>query len=99
VKLPWRRPGDRHIFNQYVIRTPKRDDLRKYLGDQGVQTEIYYPLSLHMQECFKDLGYKTGDFPESEKAAADSLALPIYPELTASQQEQVVSTIRDFFNR
>jgi dTDP-4-amino-4,6-dideoxygalactose transaminase len=99
VRIPWRRKGDRHIFNQYVIRTPKRDELRKYLGDQGVQTEIYYPLSLHMQECFKDLGYKPGDFPESEKAAADTVALPIYPELPPAHQERVVSVIRDFLNR
>lgn len=99
ITLPWRRSGDRHIFNQYVIRAPKRDELRKFLADNGVSTEIYYPLSLHMQECFAYLGHKEGDFPESEKAAAGSLALPIYPELTTSQQERVVSTICDFVER
>lgn len=99
IRLPWHRTGDRHIFNQYVIRAPKRDELRAFLAEKGIQTEIYYPLSLHQQECFKNLGYKTGDFPESEKAAADSLALPIYPELTPAQQERVALTIRDFFNR
>jgi dTDP-4-amino-4,6-dideoxygalactose transaminase len=99
VALPWRRSGDRHIFNQYVIRTAKRDELREYLSKREIQTEIYYPLSLHMQECFKDLGYKVGDFPESERAAAETLALPIYPELPPEHQERVVGTIREFFSR
>lgn len=98
IQIPWRRKGDRHIFNQYVIRTPKRDELRKFLGDQGIQSEVYYPLSLHEQECFRSLGYKKGDFPESEKAAAGSLALPIYPELTENQQGQVVETVSAFFS-
>ncbi|MFH1262550.1 MAG: DegT/DnrJ/EryC1/StrS family aminotransferase [Pseudomonadota bacterium] len=99
VTLPWRRKGDRHIFNQYVIRGPKRDELKKHLTEKGVGTEIYYPLPLHLQECFRDLGHKTGDFPESEKAANDSMAVPIYPELTPAQQEQVVGVIREFYLR
>jgi dTDP-4-amino-4,6-dideoxygalactose transaminase len=99
VTLPWRRPGDRHIFNQYVIRVPRRDDLKKYLGEKGVQTEIYYPLPMHLQECFASLGYKKGSFPEAEKAAEDSIAIPIYPELTSAQQERVVGVISEFYKR
>jgi len=85
------------IYNQYVIRTGDRDRLRSFLKDKGVGTEIYYPLPLHMQKCYEHLGYRQGDFPEAEKAAADSLAIPIYPELTQEQQRYVVSQIRAFF--
>lgn len=88
-------PG--HIYNQYVIRARRRDDLRAYLTEQGIGTEIYYPLALHQQDCFADLGYREGDFPESEKAAAESLALPIYPELESRQLEYVVGRISDFY--
>jgi dTDP-4-amino-4,6-dideoxygalactose transaminase len=97
VITPWRRPGDRHIFNQYVLRVRNRDALRKRMTEQGVATEIYYPLSLHMQECFAYLGHGKGDFPESEKAAADSIAVPIYPELAEAQQARVVEVIREFY--
>ena len=86
-----------HIYNQYVIRAKKRDELRAYLGEHGVDTEIYYPLPLHLQSCFADLGYKAGDFPESEKAAAETLALPIYPELEPGQQEYVVASVNSFY--
>ena len=86
-----------HIYNQYVIRAKRRDELRAYLGGQGVGTEIYYPLPLHLQSCFADLGYKAGDFPESEKAAAETLALPIYPELEPGQQEYVVASVNSFY--
>ena len=86
-----------HIYNQYVIRAKRRDELRAYLGEHGVGTEIYYPLPLHLQTCFAELDYKAGDFPESEKAAAETLALPIYPELEPAQQEYVVARVNCFY--
>jgi len=89
-----------HIYNQYTIRTTDpghRDTLRAFLGESGIGTEIYYPLPLHLQECFRDLGYKKGDFPISEEAAASVLSLPIYPELTEEQQDYIVQKIVEFF--
>jgi len=86
-----------HTYHQYVIRAKDRDALQQSLKAKGVGTMIYYPLSLHLQECFADLGYKQGDFPVSEKATAEVLALPIYPELSESQQEYVVSSIAEFY--
>ena len=86
-----------HIYNQYVIRAKRRDELRASLKEHGVGTEIYYPLPLHLQSCFTELGYKEGDFPESEKAAAETLAIPIYPELEPAQQEYVVEKIHAFY--
>jgi dTDP-4-amino-4,6-dideoxygalactose transaminase len=86
-----------HIYNQYVIRAKERDELRAYLTEKKIGTEIYYPLALHQQQCFVDLGYKAGDFPESEKAAAETLALPVYPELKPVQQDYVVEKIRSFY--
>ena len=94
------RPGDpTHVFNQYVIRAQDRDALRDYLAARGIGTEIYYPLPLHLQPCFKDLGYKEGDFPVTEKAAREVLALPIFPELTRDQQEYLVEGIHHFYQR
>ncbi len=89
----------RHIYNQFVIRVAKeaRDDLRTYLKDGNIGTEIYYPVPAHVQECFQDLGYKAGDMPESEAAAAETIALPIYPELTDAQLQYVVDQIASFF--
>lgn len=87
-----------HVYNQFVIRTPQRDDLMEFLGRQGVNTEIYYPIPFHQQECFSFLGYASGDFPESERAANESLALPIYPELTEEMQNYVVETMKDFYS-
>jgi dTDP-4-amino-4,6-dideoxygalactose transaminase len=97
VVTPQVSAGGRHIFNQYVIRVQKRDELRAFLTERGIGTEIYYPLSLHQQECFAYLGHKNGDFPQSERAAAETLALPIYPELTTAQLGSVVAAIGEFF--
>ena len=96
MRPPARVPGCRHIFNQYVIRTPQRDALRAYLNANGVGTEIYYPLPLHAQKCFAYLEHAPEDFPQSQKAAAEALALPIYPELKAEQREYVVQQIAAF---
>jgi dTDP-4-amino-4,6-dideoxygalactose transaminase len=81
------------IFNQYVVRSEYRDDLMEYLKGQGIGTEIYYPVPMHLQECFRSLGYKAGDFPESEKASRQAVALPIYPELTREMLEHVASAV------
>jgi dTDP-4-amino-4,6-dideoxygalactose transaminase len=86
-----------HTYHQYVIRTKRRDKLQAHLKAKGVGTSVFYPLSLHQQECFADLGYKRGDFPVSERAAREALALPIYPELTTEQQDYIVEAIREFF--
>jgi dTDP-4-amino-4,6-dideoxygalactose transaminase len=87
-----------HTFHQYVVYVDKRDELQKYLKENGIGTNIYYPLSLHLQECFKDLGYKEGDLPVSEDASKHVLAIPMYPELTMDQQENVVKKISQFYN-
>jgi dTDP-4-amino-4,6-dideoxygalactose transaminase len=94
---PPARGRSRHIYNQYVIRAARRDELRKFLADNDIGTEIYYPVPLHMQECFKYLGHKAADFPESARAAQESLALPIYPELSEAQLQHVVDTIVRFY--
>jgi dTDP-4-amino-4,6-dideoxygalactose transaminase len=87
---------DRHIFNQYVIRAPRRDELRKHLAACGIGTEVYYPIPLHLQECFAGLGYKPGSLPESEEAARATLALPVYPEVTDAQARHVVDSMVSF---
>lgn len=89
---------DRHIFNQYVIRVPDRDELQQALKELGVGTEVYYPVPMHLQPCFAYLGICVGAFPESERAAKETLALPVYPELSNSQAEYVVQCIVDFLS-
>ncbi len=98
---PYRDHGltNHHIYHQYVIRTPERDALRTHLTRNEIGSAIYYPLGLHQQACFAYLGYKPGDLPETERAAAETLALPIYPELTQGAQREVVGVISDFFAR
>jgi dTDP-4-amino-4,6-dideoxygalactose transaminase len=84
------------IYNQYVIRVPDRDKLFTHLKEETIGCEIYYPVPMHVQECFRYLGYKEGDLPESEKAADEVLALPVYPELTAEQKNYIIQTILEF---
>lgn len=97
VVLPWVDERAEHVFHQYVIRAPRRDALRTFLTNEGIGSEIYYPLPLHEQESLAFLGYKRGDFPESERAAVEVLALPIYPELREDEVEAVVDAIRQFY--
>ncbi len=97
IHVPIERENVRHIYNQFVIRVPeKRDELKAFLQENEIGTDIYYPVSLHLQECFAYLGYKEGDFPESERASRETLALPIYSELTHDQIEYVVDKIAEF---
>jgi dTDP-4-amino-4,6-dideoxygalactose transaminase len=98
-RLPLIRDENRHIFHQYVIRVPERDRLRSYLAKEGVGTEVYYPVPLHLQECFAFLNYGRGDLPVSEEASEKVLALPIYPELTEDQQGYVIDRLRNFYEK
>jgi dTDP-4-amino-4,6-dideoxygalactose transaminase len=98
-KLPTVQYQSRHIFHQYVIRVPERDRLRQFLAEEGIGTDIYYPVPLHLQECYSFLKYRRGDLPVSEKASEEVLALPIYPELTEDQQTVVVDRIKAFYNK
>ena len=100
VTVPGEEPRGRHVWNQYVVRIAagQRDALRGHLAAHGVGSEIYYPVPLHVQQCFEHLGWRTGDLPHTEQAAAETLALPIFPELTAAEQRTVVARIAEFFH-
>jgi dTDP-4-amino-4,6-dideoxygalactose transaminase len=101
MQRPVAKPDRRHVFNQYVVRVPPahRDALVQHLKGSGIGVEVYYPLSLHQQECFRSLGYRTGDFPASEEAARTVLALPMFPEITAVQQERVVQACAGYLRQ
>ncbi len=93
-------PQDRsYVFHQYVIRVKKRDELREYLTSNHIGTSIYYPIPLHLQKCFSYLGYKMGDFPTAEELSKETLALPIFPEITVEEQAYVVEKIKEFYNK
>ncbi|HSB03621.1 MAG TPA: DegT/DnrJ/EryC1/StrS family aminotransferase, partial [Thermodesulfobacteriota bacterium] len=97
--IPTTQYENRHIYNQYVIRVPERDRLRHFLHEEGIGTEIYYPVPLHLQECYAFLNHRRGDFTVSEKASQEVLALPIFPELTDNQQAYVVDRIKAFYKK
>jgi dTDP-4-amino-4,6-dideoxygalactose transaminase len=97
VTLPVTQPGNYHVFNQYTIRAQRRDELKNFLKDRGIGTEVYYPIPMHLQDCYRFLGHKKGDFPVSEQAAAEALSLPVFAELTDEQLAYVVGTIKDFY--
>ena len=99
VRFPVVEPGNIHVYNQFTIRTPQRDELSAYLTGKNIGNRIYYPVPLHLQECYETLGYHKGDFPEAEQAAQEVLSLPIYPELTSAQISYVVETIKHFFHQ
>ena len=100
VTVPKVLDGNRHIYHQYVIRVnSRRDELMNYMNENGFGVRVYYPLPLHLQPCFKYLGYKIGDFPESEKLSLETIAMPMYPGLKQEEQEEVVSRIKEFFTK
>jgi dTDP-4-amino-4,6-dideoxygalactose transaminase len=99
ITLPEVLPDRVHVFHQFVIRCRRRDELRAFLRERGIETEIYYPVPLHEQECFRCLGYQESDFPQAHAASRQVLALPIYPELIGEQIDSVVSSIADFYAR
>jgi dTDP-4-amino-4,6-dideoxygalactose transaminase len=99
VTLPPTVSGNFHVYNQFTVRVPKRDELRTFLKEKGVGTEVYYPLPMHLQNCYRDLGHRKGAFPLSEQAADEVMSIPIYAELTEAQQSYVVEMIAEFYRR
>ena len=99
VGRPYHDPRARHIYNQYVIRVEKRDELRQFLTERGIGNEVYYPVPLHLMECFSLLGYRPGQMPQAEAAARETLALPIYPELGEDRVRYVAQVVREFVDR
>jgi dTDP-4-amino-4,6-dideoxygalactose transaminase len=99
VGLPDATDGRGHTFNQYVVRVPRRDELRAFLGERGIGCSVYYPLPLHQQPCFAHLGHHEGDYPAAEQASREVLALPVFPELTEDESREVVAAIADFYER
>jgi dTDP-4-amino-4,6-dideoxygalactose transaminase len=99
VVTPFIDPANESIFNQYTIRVPKRDELKAHLSAKGIGCAVYYPLPLHLQQCFAYLGYKQGACPEAEKAANEVISLPVFPELSRAQLDEVVAGVRGFYGR
>jgi dTDP-4-amino-4,6-dideoxygalactose transaminase len=97
VRTPYIDPDNESIYNQYTLRVERRDDLQAFLKEKGIGNSIYYPLPLHLQPCFEYLGYRAGSCPEAEKAAREVISLPVYPELTESQLQEVVTAVRAFY--
>lgn len=97
VQTPYTKPGNAHIYNQYVLRVPQRDALQEYLNAHRIGNAIYYPIPLHLQECYAQLGHVVGEFPESERAARETISIPVYPELTQEQQDYVITMIKKFY--
>ena len=98
IVLPHEISGTRHVWHQYVIRSARRDELRAFLADRKIGSEIYYPVPLHMQDALKCLGYSEGSFPEAERAAREVLALPIFAEIRSDEQQTVVDAIAEFLS-
>lgn len=99
LKLPGRDERSSHIFNQYTLRVERRDDLREHLNGSKIGCSVYYPVPLHLQECFRELGYREGSFPHAEQACREVISLPVYPELTEDQQQRVVAAIAEFYGK
>jgi len=97
IHLPYFAAATHHVFHQYVVRAYRRDELREFLAARKIGTEVYYPVPLHLQPCLAYLGYSEGDLPESERAAREVLALPMFPELTEAEQQWVVGSIAEFY--
>jgi dTDP-4-amino-4,6-dideoxygalactose transaminase len=99
LQLPHEPADVESVWHLYVVRHPRRDELKKYLEEHGIGCGLHYPLPVHLQKCYASLGYKAGDFPVAEKAARQCLSLPIYPEMNEERIQRVVTGIRDFFGR